>query len=406
MADLIEIKDGLTNLYNEKYLQQDFYNRIAKTQKTRIIMFDLQGFKMINDTYGHEIGDKCLRSFAKALNLAFNDKEKSTVSRFHGDEFCVLTTLSEAAIKENLRRLNLFLEFLYQSEITPCEIKYNAGDCPFITSYAQSKKIADYMMYEAKRLKIPYMPYDIEIWNNRVHLKELATRVEKCAEDKSFVYVQRDVFDKEREKAGIIQLYTRDEKGNSILGLNSSGLNNMTVQKMDMVNIKELIKGNTKEKRIVIIDPNSLLKEKVIKQILSELTIEERNNIIFAIDFRRIDPRTKTRIFDIINGLRLFGVQILVDKFDTSISDSTLLDVGFDYLRVNPEYWKSAIKDPKTLQLLKSKIDLLEFFDGGKKVLFDIIESEKELAFVRNLTNGNALLAGNALEKEKQYALK
>lgn len=49
MADLIEIKDGLTNLYNEKYLQQDFYNRIAKTQKTRIIMFDLQGFKMIND---------------------------------------------------------------------------------------------------------------------------------------------------------------------------------------------------------------------------------------------------------------------------------------------------------------------------------------------------------------------
>lgn len=83
--------DSLTRLYNRKYYDQKFYEVLRKKGKKPYIgiaMMDIDFFKKINDTYGHEFGDKCLHAFGKkALEECSNIRPYFI--RYGGDEFLV-----------------------------------------------------------------------------------------------------------------------------------------------------------------------------------------------------------------------------------------------------------------------------------------------------------------------------
>jgi len=103
-------KDFLTGAYNRRYFfdQGEIIFKKAKKQKTNLVvaMFDIDKFKNINDTYGHDIGDVAIIEVANILNKYLDDS--ALMARFGGEEFCVLlenTTLDEAKILfENIRK--------------------------------------------------------------------------------------------------------------------------------------------------------------------------------------------------------------------------------------------------------------------------------------------------------------
>lgn len=80
--------DGLTGLANRRRLDHDIaaYDRSDQTVST--IMIDVDHFKLINDSFGHQEGDEALRRLADALNTAVRDDD--VVYRYGGEEFCVL----------------------------------------------------------------------------------------------------------------------------------------------------------------------------------------------------------------------------------------------------------------------------------------------------------------------------
>lgn len=89
--------DYLTNLFNRREYEQRLQNyvRAANVQKRfGVIFLDLDGFKDINDVYGHKIGDDVLKAMATILKSAFSDQSE-TVARIGGDEFAVLFPLGE-----------------------------------------------------------------------------------------------------------------------------------------------------------------------------------------------------------------------------------------------------------------------------------------------------------------------
>ncbi|MGI6105992.1 MAG: diguanylate cyclase [Raoultibacter sp.] len=85
-------QDGLTKLANRQYLNEymaDLFegNRFAGTDLS-IMLFDLDYFKRINDTYGHEAGDIVLQNIAQELKTAFRTSD--FIARYGGEEFVVI----------------------------------------------------------------------------------------------------------------------------------------------------------------------------------------------------------------------------------------------------------------------------------------------------------------------------
>ncbi|GAA2572046.1 hypothetical protein GCM10010435_53220 [Winogradskya consettensis] len=83
-------RDPLTELGNRKLFMDHATDALADADDTMtaVLLFDLDGFKEVNDTYGHATGDEMLRTAAERLNA--NVRGNDTVSRLGGDEFIVL----------------------------------------------------------------------------------------------------------------------------------------------------------------------------------------------------------------------------------------------------------------------------------------------------------------------------
>ncbi|RXJ87466.1 GGDEF domain-containing protein [Arcobacter sp. CECT 8985] len=84
--------DPLTGLYNRKYLEDSISKIVAQANRANIpygiLMVDIDLFKKVNDTYGHDVGDNAIKIVAETLNE--NCRESDIVIRYGGEEFIVL----------------------------------------------------------------------------------------------------------------------------------------------------------------------------------------------------------------------------------------------------------------------------------------------------------------------------
>jgi diguanylate cyclase (GGDEF)-like protein len=84
--------DQVTGVNNHRYLQERLQQECARAARQHsplsVLMIDLDGFKLINDRYGHADGDRLLRHVAVGLKLAV--RANDVVARYGGDEFVVL----------------------------------------------------------------------------------------------------------------------------------------------------------------------------------------------------------------------------------------------------------------------------------------------------------------------------
>ena len=84
--------DPLTGLFNRRYIEQRLEDEIKRSQRhgrtLSVILFDLDEFKQVNDTYGHGAGDSLLKAFADRLSKATRGSDAS--ARYGGDEFLVV----------------------------------------------------------------------------------------------------------------------------------------------------------------------------------------------------------------------------------------------------------------------------------------------------------------------------
>jgi diguanylate cyclase (GGDEF)-like protein/PAS domain S-box-containing protein len=100
----LSLHDNLTGVYNRNYLNQEMTRLDTERQlPISIIMADLNGLKLINDTYGHQFGDKILSSASQVITG--NCRQEDIVSRWGGDEFVILLpqTSTEEALNLSKR---------------------------------------------------------------------------------------------------------------------------------------------------------------------------------------------------------------------------------------------------------------------------------------------------------------
>ncbi len=90
--ELISVTDELTGLYNRRFFTKQLRDELARANRFKhhvsLVMFDVDHFKRINDTYGHPVGDKVLAQMGEILRCTA--RQSDVVSRYGGEEFCAL----------------------------------------------------------------------------------------------------------------------------------------------------------------------------------------------------------------------------------------------------------------------------------------------------------------------------
>jgi diguanylate cyclase (GGDEF)-like protein len=97
------MKDPLTGLANRRSVEERLEWIVAENQPHCVIVLDLNGFKEINDKYGHAAGDDLLKKFAHELQK--NIRSDDLVGRWGGDEFIVLLNRDLGATQLQVDRM-------------------------------------------------------------------------------------------------------------------------------------------------------------------------------------------------------------------------------------------------------------------------------------------------------------
>lgn len=106
------IHDPLTGLFNRRYLDETLSRELQMAQRRNVplcvVMLDIDGFKKLNDSFGHSFGDLILRQFGQILHKHLRESDISC--RYGGDEFVLI--LPDASIADTQERMEQFRTLL------------------------------------------------------------------------------------------------------------------------------------------------------------------------------------------------------------------------------------------------------------------------------------------------------
>ncbi|MGO8789238.1 MAG: diguanylate cyclase [Terriglobia bacterium] len=152
--------DMLTGLYNRRFLD-DYVRKIFAIARRRehpvgMIMLDLDHFKSFNDTYGHEIGDRVLRCFAKTVTDSL--RETNLTARYGGEEFTIVLPDTSAKscllVAERIRKAVMAMVVPSNSESPLPQLTVSMGIAVFPDHGQNVEEViqaADKALYESKR---------------------------------------------------------------------------------------------------------------------------------------------------------------------------------------------------------------------------------------------------------------
>jgi len=148
--------DTLTNLYNRQQIDEEIEKEITREDRYQhglsLLMLDIDDFKLVNDTYGHDIGDIVLKDISKIMLHSI--RVTDCAARWGGEEFMILlpetrgdeSTIIAQTIRKNIEN--------YRNTVVDHPITVSIGAAEFRANIDNKEiwiKEVDLAMYEAKK---------------------------------------------------------------------------------------------------------------------------------------------------------------------------------------------------------------------------------------------------------------
>jgi len=155
----LAVRDSLTGLFNRRYMEETLEREISRAERESrslgLIMADVDGFKLINDSFGHVLGDAVLSRVADILNR--NVRRSDVACRFGGDEFLLI--MPECSLEDAILRaqgLRLLIEktpFQFDgADMGRVTLSMGVGAMPQHGAISEDLlKAVDKALYDAKR---------------------------------------------------------------------------------------------------------------------------------------------------------------------------------------------------------------------------------------------------------------
>lgn len=152
------VTDPLTGLFNVRHFRKSLEHELERTRRTgmttALIMVDLDHFKNINDTWGHESGNQVLQTVAQLLQD--QTRKLDICCRYGGEEFAVILPSTELMLARQVaeRCLNALRETVIPLDETDLQVTASIGVAVADNSAQTAESLienADECMYEAKR---------------------------------------------------------------------------------------------------------------------------------------------------------------------------------------------------------------------------------------------------------------
>lgn len=150
--------DGLTQVHNKRYFDEMLDRELSRARRYDrsfcLILFDIDHFKQINDTFGHLAGDAVLRQLGTLVRA--HVRRDDVVARTGGEEFAIITPeISMTGAMELARKLNAMVdEAVFEFEGTRIDVTISLGVAQWVPEMQSTQAIiqaADAKLYEAKR---------------------------------------------------------------------------------------------------------------------------------------------------------------------------------------------------------------------------------------------------------------
>lgn len=150
-------EDGLTGLYNRRYIDTRLEGEFARARRyghpLSVVLCDVDHFKRVNDTFSHQMGDEVLRRVAQLLRTGV--RQSDTVARYGGEEFIVLFPEAAAADAARIfgRIRKAIADYSWEELQSGMKVTVSAGvaDDLRVASYERLVGLADKKLYDAKR---------------------------------------------------------------------------------------------------------------------------------------------------------------------------------------------------------------------------------------------------------------
>lgn len=389
--------DVVTQLPNRILLARELKQAmaIANRRQSRIAIayLDLDGFKAVNDQYGHDVGDQLLEKIA--ANMKDTLRAGDTLARLGGDEFvAVLTDLeSDRAMTTTLKRLLQSAARSVHVEGHELRVSASLG----VTLYPQSElpdadqllRQADQAMYQAKLAgKNRYMVFDTQHHQALVGHHEQISRIEQALHENEFVlHYQPKVNMRSGEVIGLEALvrWQHPERGLLLPAEFLSVVQNhpLSIAVDEWVLHKALTQSDQWQQvldRVLPISINvgamTLQQGRFVDTVIRELAGWSSSapcllelEVLESSALEDMDAVT-----EMIRSCRAMGVRFSLDDFGVGYSSLTYLKrLPVDLLKIDQSFVRNMLNDPDDLAILKGILGLADAFD--RQVIAEGVET-------------------------------
>jgi diguanylate cyclase (GGDEF)-like protein len=405
------LHDDLTGLPNRTLLMEHLKKAIQRSQRNKdylfvILFIDLDRFKIINDTWGHSIGDRLLIAISKILKECC--RQVDTIARLSGDEFTILLedlqSIEDAIMiaERLLDKLTFPIHLDDRKVFSGASIGIVSGS-PNYQNGVELLRDADIAMYRAKALgKGRYAIFDREMYAQTLHLSQIETDLHLALERQEFFLEYQPItclktnqligfeallrwkhpqtglippgeFISIAEETGLIvpigewilreacqQLYTWQQKFSHASSLYISiNLSSRQIKQFDFV-------------------------DKLAK-ILVETGLSGENLHLELTETMLMDRGEKT--LELLSHIKEQKIQLSIDDFGTGYSSLSYLHrFPIDTLKIDRSFVNLIDADGKNCEIVNTIITLAHSL--GMKAIAEGVETSYQLAYLSNLGCG------------------